>query len=135
MHTVIRQRMTIMKKAVQMHGQEGYSVVLEAYDAMWGRITSGESIGIFEDALAPDEEQLVDMFIAEQLVLGSDNQKIQATPLHEAFVEWCLARDIRREDVLGKKRFGKAMSQRVSRLKSNYVYYIGVAFKEQEKAA
>ncbi|MEZ6854344.1 hypothetical protein [Halodesulfovibrio aestuarii] len=135
MNSVIKQRMCIMKKAVQMHGNEGYGVVLEAYDAMWNRITSGTSVGICEDAVAPDIETLVDSFIAERLESASKSSRIQARPLYDAFVQWCLQYEIAPADVPGMHMFGRAMRQRISRFQSNYVYYVGITFKEQEQAA
>jgi hypothetical protein len=127
--------MFIMKKAVQMHENDGYSVVLEAYDAMWGRIVSGEGIGVLEDAVAPDVEKLVDAFIAGCLETAGENTKIQARPMYTAFSSWCELQGLEREKIPGMGIFGKAMTQRVSRVKTNYVYYVGIAFKEQEQAA
>lgn len=134
MNPVVKQRMCIMKKAVQMHGDDGYSTVLEAYDAMWGRIVSGEGIGVLEDVVAPDVEKLVDAFIAECLESAGENTKIQARPMYTAFTSWCEVQGLEREKIPGMGIFGKAMTQRISRVKTNYVYYVGVVFKTQEQA-
>jgi len=130
MNSVIKQRMSIMKKAVQMHGEEGYGKVVEAYDAMWGRITCGENS-------APNSityvGELVDRFVSDCLTLTSDDQRTQAKDLYTAFRTWCEQTGV--ESIPSQRKFGTEMILRFERIKQNTVWYVGVTLQSQEQAA
>lgn len=130
MEAIIKQRMSIMKKAVQMHGEEGYGIVLEAYDAMWGRIIGVENS-------APSSltyvGELVEQFCAECLTLTTDDQKVQAKDLYAAFCDWCQRSEI--DSVPSQRKFGKEMLLRFERIKSGSYWYVGVTLQQQEEQA
>lgn len=128
MHNVIKQRMTIMKKAVQMHEAEGYEKVLEAYDAMWGRIVGAENS---TPTSLTYVGELVEQFVAECLTLTSDDQKLQAKDLYAAFHDWCKSKEI--ESIPSGRKFGEEMALRFARFKNNKVWYVGVALQQEEK--
>ena len=132
--SIVKQRMTIMRKAVGMHQAEGYTKVLEAYDAMWNRITIGMNTEL-EIAITSEVERLINSFITDCLVLTSDVQKIQATPVFNAFSEWCIKQGIAKQDIPGMHSFGKAMRTRFNVKHSGVVYYLGIAFKEEAAKA
>lgn len=130
MHSVIKQRMSIMKKAVQMHGEEGYGKVVEAYDAMWERITCGENS-------APNSityvGELVDQFVSDCLKLTSDDQRTQAKDLYSAFRLWCEHTGI--ESIPSQRKFGTEMILRFERVKRGTLWYVGVTIQDQEQVA
>jgi hypothetical protein len=130
MEAIIKQRMSIMKKAVHMHGEEGYGMVLEAYDAMWGRIISVENS-------APSSltyvGELVEQFCAECLSLAADDQKVQASDLYVAFCDWCQRSEI--NSVPSQRKFGGEMLLRFERIKSGSYWYVGVTLQQQEEQA
>ncbi|MEZ6855012.1 hypothetical protein [Halodesulfovibrio aestuarii] len=129
MEAIIKQRMSIMKKAVQMHESEGYLKVLEAYDAMWGRIISMENS-------APTSltyvGELVEQFAAECLALTTDDQKVQAKDLYAAFCDWCKARKV--ESIPSQRKFGGEMILRFHRIKNSTVWYVGVTLQQEQAA-
>lgn len=130
MEAIIKQRMTIMKKAVQMHEAEGYGKVLEAYDAMWGRIVGVENS---TPASLTYVGELVDRFAADCLALTNDDQKLQAKDLYAAFCDWCRKTEV--ESIPSAHKFGREMVLRFERIKNGRVWYVGVTLQQQEQAA
>lgn len=130
MENIIKQRMSIMKKAVQMHGEEGVTAVVEAYDAMWGRIISSEASTPTSHTFVGE---LVEKFIAECLELTTDDRKLQAKDLYQAFVTWCEKKQV--TSIPTQRAFGTEMVIRFERVKQGTYWYIGMALQKQEQAA
>ncbi|MFA9396588.1 MAG: primase-like DNA-binding domain-containing protein [Halodesulfovibrio sp.] len=130
MENIIKQRMSIMKKAVQMHGEEGVTAVVEAYDAMWGRIISSEGSAPTSHTFVGE---LVEKFIAECLELTADDRKLQAKDLYVAFIAWCKKEQV--TSTPSQRAFGTEMVIRFERIKQNKYWYVGVALQKQEQAA
>lgn len=128
MESIIRQRMSIMKKAVQMHGEEGVTAVVEAYDAMWGRIISGENTASTSSTYLGE---LIERFIEERLSITSDNLRLQAKDAYNAFTDWCEKEQI--SPVPSQRAFGTEMVLRFERIKQSKYWYIGVALRTQEQ--
>lgn len=123
--TVVDSRMRVLKMALRMSEKDGAEAVLQTYDALWARISSGEMLPLNSSAHA---DKLVDKFFSERVeMVGGDRVKIQHSTLFEAFKEWC---DVNGHEHLGMRRFGEAVSDRVSKSKSNYVFYMGIRLKE-----
>lgn len=130
---IICQRMQVLRSAVKMHGEEGYPKVLEAYDAMWSRIVTGENCTI---KMQSEASRLVEAFIADCLEITSDDHKLQSKDVYKQFTAWChLEKDYPLNEAPNIRIFGDEMGARFKRVRQNVVYYAGIKFKEEAKAA
>lgn len=121
---IIDRRMSVMKMAMKLNEGKTMDDVLAAYDAMWSRITTGDSIGPASSNAATEQ---VDRFFAACVeVVGGETEKIQHKDLFRVFNEWCAANG---EEVLGMRTFGELVTARVSKIKTNVFYYVGIRLK------
>lgn len=126
---VVDSRMRVLKMAMRICEGEGAESVISTYDALWSRISSGEALPLNGNAHA---DALVEQFFTDCVeMVGSDRVKVQHNTLFTAFKEWC---DANGHERLGMRRFGEAVSDRVSKFKSNYVFYTGIRLKETPNA-
>jgi hypothetical protein len=126
---VVDSRMRVLKMAMRICEGEGAESVISTYDALWSRISSGEALPLNGNAHA---DALVEQFFTDCVeMVGSDRVKVQHNTLFTAFKAWCEAKG---HEPLGMRRFGEAVSDRVSKHKSTYVFYVGIRLKETPNA-
>jgi hypothetical protein len=127
--TVIDRRMSVLKLAVRMNEEKGLDAVLEAYDALWGRLTTGEGLGITSEEFATS--QVERFFSACVEVTNSDAHKVQHKVLFSAFKEWCASEG---EHAIGMRKFGGIVASLVDKHISCVTWYMGIRLKETPDA-